>query len=150
MNKVVYNINNKSVVSSTKSQLMTVYEAINGEAVSVIDDDGMILENTKNSKFSHASSVPYLSKGDKVIIQEISEHLIITDKIRNEDENPTAGFEINKDGSLSINSDVSIVLKTINAKITISENGKIMTDGKEIFSLSKGLNRIQGTSIELN
>lgn len=152
MKNSLHEINNIPVSTLEKSQVMTVSGVHNGEAIVLTSDDGIVLSN-KNSTttcFNHASSVPVLSIGDKVIIQEISNILILTDKLRASDELPSVGFEFNNDGSLNLFSDGNIKLNTANAKIDILSNGKILIDGNEVYSLSNGVNRIQGTSIELN
>jgi hypothetical protein len=146
MSNVVLKIDSVSGVSKSSIQIMTVHDILNGEAISLFDENEVRLEEN----FIHAASVPFLAIGDKVIIQKISGNIIVTDKIRNLGEKPTVGFEINDDGSLNLFSDISIVLKTLNAKIDLSANGKIMIDGHEVYSISNGINRIQGTSIELN
>ncbi|MFV1983375.1 MAG: hypothetical protein ACC657_07530 [Thiohalomonadales bacterium] len=146
MAKTLYKVNSIPDTNLKNTQIMTVCNVFNGEAI--------LLENDNNYKINnniiHASSVPSLIAGDKVIVLEISDTFVVTDKLRAPGDKPTIGFEVNEDGSLSLHSDVSIILKTLNAKIDILENGKIMIDGNEVYSLSSGLNRIQGTSIELN
>ncbi len=146
MANVLYKINKTIGEEQQNTQVLIVASVLNGEASLLKTIEGIEYEN----KFIHASSVPNLSVNDSVIVQNISGLFIITDKLRNLGERPTSGFDINEDGSLSLYSDVSIVLKTLNAKVDILENGKIMIDGNEVYSLSKGINRIQGTSIELN
>ncbi|VAW92929.1 hypothetical protein MNBD_GAMMA22-535 [hydrothermal vent metagenome] len=149
MTNVLYEINknsNNTVVSENECQIMTVTDTIKGEAVSLLTVGGINFE----FDFTHAASVPLLLIGDKVIIQNISGLFVITDKLRNKGDSPSIGFEVNDDGSLSIASDVKLTLKTSNANIDIFENGKILINGSEVYSQSDGLNRIQGTSIELN
>ncbi len=146
MANVLYKINKATDAEQQDTQILIVTAVLNGEASLLKTLDGLEYDN----KFIHASSVPHLSINDSVIVQNISGLFIITDKLRNPEEKPTAGFNVNDDGSLSLYSDVSIVLKTLNAKVDILKNGKIMIDGNEVYSLSKGINRIQGTSIELN
>jgi len=145
MAKTLYKINSIPDTKLKNTQIMTVCNVFNGEAVLLENDNNQI-----NNNIIHASSVPSLIAGDKVIVLEISDTYVITDKLRAPGDKPTIGFEVNEDGSLSLYSDVSIILKTLNAKIDILENGKILIDGNEVYSLSNGLNRIQGTSIELN
>jgi len=150
MADVVYKIKNTAFAEQDNSQIMIVNTVLNGEAVSLITDHEFENENNINTNFTHAASVPNLVAGDKVIVQKISNYYVITDKLRNPGDKPTTGFDINEDGSLSLDTDVSIILKTLNAKIEISANGKIKIDGKEVYSFSNGVNKIQGTSIELN
>ncbi len=148
MTNVIYKISNNkdTVVSNDNHQIMTVTAVINAEATSLLT----IEEMNFDSDFIHASSVPSLEIGDQVIVQEISGLFIITDKLRNKEDKPTVGFEVDDDGSLSIVSDVKLTLRTTNAKIDIFENGKILINGSEVYSQSNGINRIQGKSIELN
>jgi len=148
MAKVVYKIKDSISESLENYGILRVSEVINGEAVLLTSTDGSEIKGNEN--FSHAASVPMLSVNDKVIMQKISGCYVIMDKLRNPGERPTVGFELNKDGSLNLNSKESITLKTDNAKIEISGNGKILIDGNELYSLSNGINRLQGTSIELN
>lgn len=150
MAKVLYKINNKTEKNNSNTQMMMVFDALNGEALSLSSHEGNFNENEIHTDIIHASSVPYLVVGDRVIVQKISDEIIITDRLRKTGEKPTVGFEINEDGSLSLYSDISIMLKALDSKIDILNNGKILIDGREIYSRSKGINRIQGTSIELN
>ncbi len=145
MAKVLYEFKKTTDTSNSNTQIMTVNKVLNGEAESLIMDNG-----TDINSFVHASTVPFLNVNDKVIVQEISGSFIITDKLRTADEGPKVGFEVSEDGSLSLFSDVSIILKTSNAKIDITPQGKIIINGNEVYSISNGVNRIQGTSIELN
>jgi len=145
MAKVLYEFKKTTDTSNSNTQIMTVNKVLNGEAELLIMDNG-----TDINSFVHASTVPFLNVNDKVIVQEISGSFIITDKLRTAGEGPKVGFEVNDDGSLSLFSDVSIILKTSNAKIDITPHGKIIINGNEVYSISNGVNRIQGTSIELN
>ncbi|MFV2059338.1 MAG: hypothetical protein ACC653_01570 [Gammaproteobacteria bacterium] len=146
MANTLYRINNATEITKSDTQIMTVGEALNGGAKSLVMDNGSEFDGS----FIHASSVPHLLSEDKVIVQKISGNYIITDKLRQSGERPTIGFDINEDGSLNLYSDVQITLKTLNAKIDVLANGKILIDGNEVYSISNGINRMQGTSIELN
>ncbi len=146
MANVVYKIDSKSDSSKLDTQIMTVCDVLNGEVISLFTNNEVELSDN----FVHASTVPFISVGDQVIVQKISGNFIIIDKLRNIGEKPTIGFTINDDGSLDLFSDVKIELKTINAKIDISASGKILVDGNEIYSRSNGVNKIQGANIELN
>jgi len=150
MANIIYKIKNIPVSSQEQTQIMTVFEVHDGEASSLITKENSESDNKITTNFTHASSVPSLFVGDKVIVQFISGYLIIIDKIRNSEEKPTVGFDVNNDGSLSLYSTADITLKTENATIEILKNGKILIDGNEIYSISHGINRMQGTSIELN
>ncbi len=148
MTNVIYKIskNKNTVMPGENQQIMTVTSVVNAEAVSLVTID----EINFDSDFVHASSVPGLDIGDQVIVQNVSGLFVITDKLRNKDDKPTMGFEVNEDGSLCIASDVQLTMKTSNAKIDIFENGKILINGNEVYSQSNGINRIQGKTIELN
>lgn len=146
MANTLYNFKTIPDTIQENTFVMIVYETLNGEALSLINTAGKELA----TNFIHASSVPNLIIDDKVIVQKIANDYIITHKLRNPGDKPTIGFDVNEDGSLSLLSEVRITFKTLNAKIDISANGKIEIDGKEIYSISKGMNRLQGTSVELN
>jgi len=153
MGNVVHKISDVTLSNQNKLKIMIVSEVLNGEATVLIDDTGFELRSDSKSdatSFMHASSVPVLSIGDKIIVSDISNNFIVTDKIRTLDEKPTVGFEFNNDGSLSLYSSANIKLKSNKAKIEILKNGKILIDGHEVYSLSNGINRIQGSTIELN
>ena len=125
-----------------------VLEAENGEALTVLVGNGNSVR--KAVVTAHASEVPSLQTGDRVVVLNTDENAIITHRLRNPGERPQAGFNVNPDGSLSVRTTGGIVLATDHATIEVRADGSIFVDGKEIYAIADGLQRLQGSTIELN
>ena len=117
-----------------------------GEAkeVYVIDQDVTL------NVSAHATNVPFLQNGDEVVVLVDKSDAIITHRLRGSGERPQQGFDVNTDGSLTVKNANGIVIQTDKSKIELRDDGYLYIDGKEIYTISDGVYRIQGTTIELN
>lgn len=144
-NKILY-LERRSSSEVTRSWLAEVIEVEHGEATNIF-----IPELTREVNVdAHSSSVEYLNVGDTVLVQYIKSKYIITHKLRMNGESPTYAFSINKDGSLEINSEKGIVIRSSESRIEIRKDGRVYIDGKEIYAIADGKHRLQGATIELN
>ncbi len=123
-----------------------VFEAQQGEAITIYNE----VNNTHYEVSGHLYSVPKLKQGDKVLVINTQQGIIVTGRLRKENEKPTIAFTLNNDGSLNIDSDKNITFNTLNAKIEIKEGGHITISGKKIDSISSGTNQLKGERIDLN
>lgn len=129
------------------SMLATVLDTQDGEALHVTRDDN----NAEDIPIvGHASEVPPLQPGDRVVILNTRDGAIVTHRLRSTGERPTTGFNVNKDGSLSVRTSDGITLATDHATIELRADGRVFVDGKEIYAIADGLHRLQGATIELN
>ncbi len=135
-----------TILKSGISQLAIVSEANLGEASKVI----LKIQNIEIDVSAHGVAVPSLQVSDSVVVFLENNQAIIIQKLRSKGQRPQQGFVENKDGSLSLSAAQSVVIKTKKANFEISADGKIKIEGEEIFSVSKGLQHILGTQLNLN
>jgi hypothetical protein len=129
------------------SMLATVLNTQDGEALHVTLDDN----NAADIRVvGHASEVPPLQPGDRVVILNTRDGAIVTHRLRSTGERPTTGFKVNKDGSLSVRTADGITLATDHATIELRADGRIFIDGQEIYSEAKGLQTVLGRPLKLN
>ena len=125
-------------------RIADVAEAENGEA------RALLLGGEEFPVIAHADGVPPLRVGDRVVFLATDDGVIVTHRLRAPGERPTRGFTVRPDGSLSIDTHGGITLATDHATIELRADGRIMVDGREIYSIAKGLQRLQGATIALN
>ena len=98
----------------------------------------------------HGAMVSELATDDKVTVLLTEEGAIITDRVCSDDERPKQAFSINQDGSLSLDNATGIDINTPHAQITISENGTVSINGKNVKTRAKAENTIRGGVIRIN
>lgn len=124
----------------------TVTATCNGEATQVLVD-GM---DSGLAVVGHASHVPELRVGDAVMVLSARQGAVIGFRLRAPGERPQQGFQVNADGSLSVQADAGICIRTPRAAIELRRDGRLCVDGEEIYAIADGLHRLQGARIELN
>ena len=125
------------------ANIAIVMDTIAEEAISV-DINGNTVDVV-----AHLQNVPPLAPKDRVLIVATSEGYVVTGLLRKVDEPAYQGV-LQKDGAISINAKNGITIETGDARIELTAKGKINVDGKNIYTISEGLHRIQGAKIELN
>ncbi|HEB58422.1 MAG TPA: hypothetical protein ENJ01_04305 [Gammaproteobacteria bacterium] len=129
---------------TTAPRIAEVAEAENGEALT------LLLGGEEFPVIAHADGVPPLQVGDRVVFLATDDGVIVTHRLRAPGEHPTRGFSVRPDGSLIIDAGEGITLATDHATIQLRADGRIMVDGREIYSVARGLQRLQGATIALN
>jgi len=125
-------------------RIADVAEAENGEA------RALRLGHEEFPVIAHADGVPPLRAGDRVVFLATGDGVIVTHRLRAPGARPARGFTVRPDGSLIIDASEGITLATGHATIELRADGRIMVDGREIYSIAKGLQRLQGATIALN
>jgi len=127
-------------------RMARVVQADDGHAVSVrFEDDGSVMPVA-----AHAGHLPALAAEDPVMVFPVEEGAIVAFALRRAGERPQQGFAVNRDGSLSVENDRAVTIRTAAAIVRLDADGRVQVDGREILSAADGRNRIQGTTIELN
>jgi len=93
--------------------------------------------------------IPKLKKDQQVLVLETELGVGILGCWQPAGEQTKARIDL-QDGNLQLDATKSITLKTGASSIEIHENGKIRVDGKDIYSIAEGPQRLQGSIIELN
>lgn len=126
--------------------LATVCEMRAGEATKIF------LQNTQTeiNVIKHAATVSSLNLTDDVLILLLEEGAIVLHRLRNKGERPQSGFTEKEDGTLLIRSKQSVVIETDRACFELHADGRIKLDGNEIYSISKGVQYIIGSQLNLN
>lgn len=124
--------------------IATVAAAEKGQALSLIEDDGNIRE-----VFAHLSEVPVLKSGDRVLVQQVKQGLVVTGRLRAREEGPRPLVQ-DRDGRFMLDAAAGICLQTGEARIELAPDGRIIVDGKEIYHLAAGRLRLQGGRVEIN
>ncbi|MBU2862299.1 hypothetical protein KO489_00435 [Reinekea forsetii] len=143
--KAVSKLNNniKEELSFKGVVIATVQKHENGNATVVSIDDSEF-----NITFT-THSVPALKTGDKVLILNIDNQVILTEKLRLPSEPPAPCLQfMNKTWELNVESEFN--LRVGKSSLTISPDGHISIEGKDILIHAQGVNRILGATIELN
>ncbi len=146
MDNKIFNLENRVSTTNGRAILAEVIEVEHFEATNIYLPD----VNKEVNVFAHSSSVPALVVGDSVLVECIASNYIITHRLRSKGEAPHQGFTLNDDGSLQVKNAEGILIQSNASKIEIQKDGRIMVDGKEIYSISDGKHRLQGATIELN
>lgn len=97
----------------------------------------------------HFSEVPLLQSGDRVAVMQAEDGVIIMARLRNPGEMPSP-LVLDQNGRLEIEANGGICLKSGESRIEITGDGRIWVDGEEIYTISTGRMRLQGSTIELN
>lgn len=127
------------------TRIATVVEVANGEALSV-----MLPGELEPSMVSgHFSEVPVLKTGDRVALMQTAGGPVIMSRLRARGETQQP-LVLNDAGKLTVEAPGGICLKSGESRIEITADGRIWVDGKEIYSISSGRMRLQGSTIELN
>ena len=98
----------------------------------------------------HADGVPVLAPGDRVLVLPLDGGAVITHRLRDPADRPNATFTVAEDGALVVKTEGTIRLQNGHATIELRADGRVFVEGREIWSLARGLQRLQGTTIELN
>lgn len=93
--------------------------------------------------------IPKLKAGQQVLVLETEQGVGILGSWLSAGEKPKAQIDL-QEGRLQLDATESITLKTGASSIEIHANGKIRVDGKDIYSIAEGPQRLQGSIIELN
>lgn len=144
-NKIV-RLERRSRPEGTKTWFAEVVEVEDGEATNIFLPE----INREVNVFAHSSSVPLLKVGDIVLVQNIQSNYIVTHRLRYKGEEPQHGFLINEDGTLEINSNYGIVIRTNWSQLKIQKDGCVLIDGEEIYKIADGRLHVQNATIELN
>lgn len=142
-----YEPENSQIIPLTgQNHIASVCEVSMGLAIKIF------LPNTEQefNVIAHAEAVSSLNLADRVIILLVDNGAIILHRLRREGERPQSGFTEKEDGTLSIKSKRSIVIETDQASFKIYSDGRIQLDGNEIYSVSKGMQYILGSQLNLN
>lgn len=115
-----------------------------GQALTLLLADGQIRD-----VFAHLSEVPVLKSGDRVLVQEVAEGLVVTGRLRGKGEGPRP-LPRDDNGRFLLEAAAGIRLQTGEACIELTPDGRIHVDGKEIYSIASGRMRLQGATVELN
>lgn len=127
------------------SQTARVLEAHDGHAVTVRFDDGTVLPVV-----AHASHLPALAEDDPVMVFPQADGVIVAFALRRAGERPQQGFAVNPDGSLSVENDRAVTIRTARAVIRVEADGRVAVEGRDVRTAADGVNRIQGATIEIN
>ncbi len=146
MDNKIFNIERRAPATNIRTSIAEVIEVEHFEATNIYLSE----LNEEVNVFAHSSSVPALAVGDSVLVECIASNYIITHRLRSKGEAPHQGFTLNDDGSLQVKNADGILIQSNASKIEIQKDGRIMVDGKEIYSISDGKHRLQGATIELN
>ncbi|MDO3379331.1 glutathione S-transferase N-terminal domain-containing protein [Geoalkalibacter halelectricus] len=115
-----------------------------GQALTLVIADGSIRD-----VFAHLSEVPVLKSGDRVLVQEVAEGLVVTGRLRGREEGPRP-LSRDDNGRLLLEAAAGIRLQTGEACIELTSDGRIHVDSKEIYSIATGRMRLQGATVEIN
>ena len=125
--------------------IATVAEVINGEALSVLLPGEALPQRVSG----HFSAVPMLKPGDRVAVMQTADGPVVMSRLRAPGEIPQP-LVLNEEGRLTVDAPGGICLTSGDSRIEITADGRIWVDGKEIYSISSGRMRLQGSTIELN
>jgi len=141
---------NKIRTILSKSNLVETDIAI---VLDVIDDQAEMVQLFDSTNeviiFAHLNNVPPLNIGDQVLVVHTSQGYVVTGRLRTEFESALDGLSV-ENGMLTLTAGKSIKIQSGDAVIELTAKGKIKIDGKNIYSISEGRHRLQGSTIELN
>ena len=146
MDNKIYRIERRVADSNNRAVLAEVIEVEHAEATNIYLPN----LNKEVNVFAHSSSVPALRVGDMVLVECIESNYIVTHRLRSKGEVPQQGFSLNEDGSLQVKNADGILIQSNASKIEIQKDGRIMVDGKEVYTISDGLLLLQGALIKAN
>ncbi|VAW94444.1 hypothetical protein MNBD_GAMMA21-2123 [hydrothermal vent metagenome] len=146
MDNKIFSIDRRASTENSRATIAEVIEVEHFEATNIYLPN----LNKEVNVYAHSSSVPELSVGDMVLVEYIDTLYIITHRLRSKGEAPQQGFALNDDGSLQVKNADGILIQSNASKIEIQKDGRIMVDGKEIYSIADGKHRLQGAIVELN
>ncbi|ALC17968.1 hypothetical protein DSOUD_3248 [Desulfuromonas soudanensis] len=122
-----------------------VVTAEGGEALQVI----LCGQREPLSVAGHFSDVPPLREGDRVALLASAEGPLVIGRLRGSGESPPPLLQ-DREGRLLIAAGEGICLQAGGSRIELDADGRIRLDGREIASIASGLQRLQGSTIELN
>ncbi len=126
-----------------QTAIATVVDTENGEALTVA------ITGEQLTVVGHFGEVPILKSGDRVAVMQAEDGVIVMSRLRSPGESPLP-LALDQDGRLEIEAAGGICLKSGESRIEITADGRIWVDGREIYSISEGRLRLQGSTIELN
>lgn len=88
-----------------------------------------------------------LQAGDRVLVQPARQGWVITARLGGLTPPP---FSLDERGCVCLSGDNGIRLQVGDARIEITRAGCITVDGKEVHTLASGLQRIMGSSVQIN
>ncbi len=110
--------------------------AVEGERLTVVD---------------HAERVPPLAVGDRVLFERLPRGAVVLERLRGDRPAPAPiPATVDEDGCLCIEHATGLRLRVGEARLELRADGTVLLDGEVIRSTARGLNRLQGTPIELN
>jgi len=152
----VHEINNtKNMRGATENDppimnyIARVAEVLNHQALSIELSDTENIAEKYIEITAHLNNVPPLKVGDQVLVTATAKDYIVTGRLRTEEESPLDGLTYS-DGKLNLCAGKGIKIQSGDATIELTAQGKIKIDGKNIYSISEGRHRLQGSTIELN
>jgi len=98
----------------------------------------------------HAAGVEALQAGDRVVAMMVEGGAVVVQRMRRPGERPRAGVRVEEDGSLYLNAPRGFRVESAHATLELRADGRVFIDGKEIYCVARGVNRLQGATIELN
>ena len=131
---------------SDQPRIALVTASVSGEATEIC----MQADNKNYPVVAHASGVEALQDGDHVLTVMTPDGAVITHKIRirvKPHEHDGVGdtervHEITAAGGIRLSSGA--------ATLELTADGCVLLNGKQIFAIADGLQRLQGSTIELN
>ena len=96
-----------------------------------------------------AGITPSVALGDKVLISEVEEGILIHGVVILNDEPARASFGF-KDGKLVIEAQGAVVLKSGNTTVELTEAGGIRIDGKDIRTTAENSLTLLASKVKIN
>jgi hypothetical protein len=90
-----------------------------------------------------------LNEGDRVVVQNIQDSLVVMQKLRSKDESK-APMLIYENNQWHLKCNEGFTLKVGKATLDIQPNGQVVIEGQDILTDATGVNRLLGSRIELN
>jgi hypothetical protein len=126
------------------SSIALVLQTCQGEAIKITD-----LQGDEIPLRGHLSDVPWLEKGDEVVVTETSEGAIITGRLRRVGELPQSTISVSDDAMI-LTADRPLLIKVGESQLELTPSGQIRVDGREITQLADESMRLLSPVVEVN
>jgi hypothetical protein len=126
------------------SSIALVLQTCQGEAIKITD-----LQGDEIPLRGHLSDVPWLEKGDEVVVTDTSDGAIISGRLRRVGELPQSTISVSDDAMLLI-ADRPLRIKVGESQLELTPNGQIRVDGREISQFAGESMRLLSPVIEVN